>query len=42
MAQPMLIAKESTSKDDLLLLPGLTNRHGLVAGVIGIGKTVTL
>jgi DNA helicase HerA-like ATPase len=42
MAQPMLIAKESTSKDDLLLLPGLTNRHGLVAGATGTGKTVTL
>jgi DNA helicase HerA-like ATPase len=38
----MLIAKESTSKDDLLLLPGLTNRHGLVAGATGTGKTVTL
>jgi DNA double-strand break repair helicase HerA and related ATPase len=26
----------------LLLLPGLTNRHGLVAGATGTGKTVTL
>ena len=28
--------------DELYLLPGLTNRHGLVAGATGTGKTVTL
>ncbi len=27
---------------DLLLLPGMANRHGLVAGATGTGKTVTL
>jgi DNA helicase HerA-like ATPase len=42
MAQPMLIAKQTDTKDDLVLLPGLTNRHGLVAGATGTGKTVTL
>jgi uncharacterized protein len=42
MAQPMLIAKETDNKSDLDLLPGLTNRHGLVAGATGTGKTVTL
>src|SRR4051812_33542241 len=42
MSQPMLIAKQADSKDDLVLLPGLTNRHGLVAGATGTGKTVTL
>ena len=39
MAEPLLIAKGT---DDLFLLPGLTNRHGLVAGATGTGKTVTL
>src|ERR1700742_3038483 len=42
MAQPMLIAKQTDTKDDLVLLPGLANRHGLVAGATGTGKTVTL
>ncbi len=39
MAEPLLIAKGS---DELFLLPGMTNRHGLVAGATGTGKTVTL
>ena len=39
MAEPMLIAK---SAHELLLLPGLANRHGLIAGATGTGKTVTL
>ena len=39
MAEPLLIAKGS---EDLFLLPGLVNRHGLVAGATGTGKTVTL
>jgi DNA helicase HerA-like ATPase len=42
MAQPMLIAKQTDTKVELALLPGLTNRHGLVAGATGTGKTVTL
>src|ERR1700748_1657220 len=42
MAQPMPIAKQTDNKADLVLLPGLTNRHGLVAGATGTGKTVTL
>ena len=42
MAQPMLIAKQTDTKDELVLLPALTNRHGLVAGATGTGKTVTL
>jgi uncharacterized protein len=28
--------------DDISLLPGMSNRHGLVAGATGTGKTVTL
>jgi DNA helicase HerA-like ATPase len=29
-------------EDELALLPGMSNRHGLVAGATGTGKTVTL
>ena len=36
MAEPMLIAK---CDRDLHLLPGLVNRHGLIAGATGTGKT---
>ena len=39
MAEPLLIAK---GEHDLFLLPALANRHGLVAGATGTGKTVTL
>ena len=39
MAPPILLAK---CKSDLFLLPQLANRHGLVAGATGVGKTVTL
>ncbi len=39
MPAPLLIAK---STEELLLLPGLANRHGLIAGATGTGKTVTL
>ncbi len=35
------IAK-STSGTELSLLPGLANRHGLITGATGTGKTVTL
>src|SRR5512145_2279334 len=36
---PLLVAKGT---NELFLLPGLANRHGLVAGATGTGKTVTL
>ena len=39
MADPLLIAR---GESDLVLLPRLVNRHGLVAGATGTGKTVTL
>lgn len=39
MSEPLLIAR---GERDLLLLPALVNRHGLVAGATGTGKTVTL
>ena len=40
MAQPLLIAK--AGETELALLPGLANRHGLITGATGTGKTVTL
>jgi DNA helicase HerA-like ATPase len=40
MADPMLIAMHGTNA--LCLLPALANRHGLVTGATGTGKTVTL
>ena len=40
MAEPLLIAKNDTAS--CLLLPELANRHGLVTGATGTGKTVTL
>ena len=39
MPDPLLIAKGT---DELFLLPSMANRHGLVAGATGTGKTVTL
>ena len=39
MSQPLLIAK---SEHDVFLLPGMANRHGLITGATGTGKTVTL
>jgi hypothetical protein len=38
MTQPLLIAKASDT--DLALLPALANRHGLITGATGTGKTV--
>ena len=40
MADPMLIAKHAAT--ECHLLPGLSNRHGLITGATGTGKTVTL
>jgi len=39
MAEPMLVGKGSS---EVFLLPALANRHGLIAGATGTGKTVTL
>jgi len=38
--QPMLIAKNNDV--DSVMLPKMANRHGLIAGATGTGKTVTL
>jgi hypothetical protein len=40
MAEPQLIAKNAAT--GLYLLPALANRHGLITGATGTGKTVTL
>ncbi|HWD22833.1 MAG TPA: helicase HerA-like domain-containing protein [Burkholderiales bacterium] len=40
MPSPLLVAKND--KAELFLLPGLANRHGLITGATGTGKTVTL
>jgi hypothetical protein len=39
MADPILIAQ---SNEQIFLLPKMANRHGLIAGATGTGKTVTL
>ena len=39
MPEPLLVAKSGI---DLYLLPQFGNRHGLIAGATGTGKTVTL
>ena len=40
MADPLLIAQHDSTHCHLL--PGLANRHGLITGATGTGKTVTL
>src|SRR6266511_2859449 len=39
MVEPILVAE---SKEQIFLLPKMANRHGLIAGATGTGKTVTL
>jgi DNA helicase HerA-like ATPase len=39
MADPILVAK---AESEIYLLPKMANRHGLIAGATGTGKTVTL
>ncbi|HQQ49592.1 MAG TPA: DUF853 domain-containing protein [Spirochaetota bacterium] len=39
MNAPLLIAK---GEKDLFIIPSMANRHGLIAGATGTGKTVTL
>ncbi len=40
MSAPILIAKHA--EQDIFLLPQMANRHGLITGATGTGKTVTL
>ena len=45
MADPILIAKHAVSGHETIecfLLPALANRHGLITGATGTGKTITL
>ncbi len=40
MADPLIIARNAQT--EIALLPALANRHGLITGATGTGKTVTL
>lgn len=40
MADPILVAKND--KSEFFLLPQMSNRHGVITGATGTGKTVTL
>jgi len=40
MSEPFLIARND--KTDVFMLPAMANRHGLITGATGTGKTVTL
>ncbi|HRI17922.1 MAG TPA: DUF853 family protein, partial [Burkholderiaceae bacterium] len=40
MSEPILLARRDAV--ECLLLPALANRHGLVTGATGTGKTITL
>jgi DNA helicase HerA-like ATPase len=40
MADPIFVAKNADT--ELFLLPALANRHGLITGATGTGKTVTM
>src|SRR5688572_20055257 len=40
MSDPLLVAKAGTT--ELALLPALANRHGLITGATGTGRTVSL
>ena len=40
MASPLVIARHQ--ENELVLLPALANRHGLITGATGTGKTITL
>ena len=39
MSEPILVGKSGI---ELFLLPEMANRHGLIAGATGTGKTITL
>jgi uncharacterized protein len=41
MAEPFVVARTQAG-EEVLFLPALANRHGLVTGATGTGKTVTL
>src|SRR5438445_10967115 len=40
MSEPILVARHDQT--ECFLLPALANRHGLITGATGTGKTITL
>jgi len=42
MSEPIPVAKTAVDHADIQLLPKLANRHGLITGATGTGKTVSL
>lgn len=42
MADPILVAKKDDKDPGITLLPQMANRHGVITGATGTGKTVTL
>ncbi|MBX3298649.1 MAG: DUF853 family protein [Acidobacteria bacterium] len=43
MSEPILVAKrDASTESELYLLPQMANRHGVITGATGTGKTVTL
>ncbi|OTG67477.1 helicase HerA-like domain-containing protein [Acinetobacter silvestris] len=43
MGSPIIIAKKTSDRtQDIVLYPQFANRHGLIAGATGTGKTITL
>ena len=42
MSEPLYLAKSIDSESFPALLPQMANRHGLITGATGTGKTVTL
>jgi len=42
MSEPILVAKKDAKDEGIFLLPQMANRHGVITGATGTGKTVTL
>ena len=42
MTEPILVAKKDDKDAGLFLLPQMANRHGVITGATGTGKTVSL
>lgn len=42
MSEPILVAKKDAKDEGFFLLPQMANRHGVITGATGTGKTVTL
>ena len=41
MAEPFVIARTADG-NDVTFIPGMGNRHGLITGATGTGKTISL